>query len=212
MAALDQPVRRELHALLAAAPGWTTRDDAATALGLARSVAAFHLDKLADAGVVDVRFERTGGRSGPGAGRPSKLYRLRGDEVAASVPDRRYDLAGSLLAEAVAESARSGLPVRDCLRAAARDAGRSIGREAGDAPDVGEVLEGLGYEPRADDGEGIVLVNCPFHRLAEEQRALVCGMNLDFVEGLLDGMTPGAAMTARLEPVDGFCCVRIGTA
>ena len=96
LAALDQPVRRDLYRLLVSTDGWTTRDAAAATLGLPRSVVAFHLDKLADAGVLDVRFERTSGRQGPGAGRPSKLYRPSEAEVAASVPDRRYDLAGSV--------------------------------------------------------------------------------------------------------------------
>src|SRR5262245_19920375 len=104
IAALDQPLRRDLHRLLASRGEWTSRDDAAAALGVPRSVAAFHLDKLAEAGVVEVRFERTTGRTGPGAGRPSKLYRAAGEEVSASVPDRHYDLAGSLLATAIVES------------------------------------------------------------------------------------------------------------
>src|SRR3954453_13311621 len=104
IAALDQPLRRDRYRLLARAEGWTTRDQAALALDVARSVAAFHLDKLAEAGVVEVRFERTSGRPGPGAGRPSKLYRLIDSEVSASLPERHYALAGSLLASAVAES------------------------------------------------------------------------------------------------------------
>ena len=140
VAALDQPLRRDLYRLLAGAPGWTTRDDAAVALGIPRSVAAFHLDKLADAGVVEVRFERVGGRTGPGAGRPSKLYRPAQSEVVASVPDRHYDLAGSLLASAIAESANTGAPVRDCLRVAARTSGRQIGegvRVASEHDDAG---------------------------------------------------------------------------
>ena len=115
LAALDQPVRRDLYRLLVSTDGWTTRDAAAATLGLPRSVVAFHLDKLADAGVLDVRFERTSGRQGPGAGRPSKLYRPSEAEVAASVPDRRYDLAGSLLADAVAASARTHTPVEQSL-------------------------------------------------------------------------------------------------
>src|SRR5262245_29925033 len=108
IAALDQPLRRDLYRFLAAAEGWTSRDEAAIALGVPRSVAAFHLDKLAEAGVVEVRFERTSGRRGPGAGRPSKLYRPSPDELTASVPERRYDLAGALLATAVAESIHTG--------------------------------------------------------------------------------------------------------
>src|SRR3954452_11544067 len=130
IAALDQPLRRELYRVLADADDWITRDHASEALDVPRSVAAFHLDKLADAGVVDVRFERTSGRSGPGAGRPSKLYRQMPEELSASVPERHYDLAGSLLAAAVAEATRTGAPVADCLRAAARSAGEGLGAEA----------------------------------------------------------------------------------
>ncbi len=219
IAALDQPLRRDLYRLLAGAAGWTTRDEAAVALGIPRSVAAFHLDKLADAGVVEVRFERIGGRTGPGAGRPSKLYRPMRVEVAASVPDRHYDLAGSLLASAVAESANTGTPVRDCLRVAAHTSGREIGQAvhvASDTATPGDrraeviaVLEQHGYQPvTGADGE-IALANCPFHRLAEQQRELVCGMNLDFLGGMLDGIEPGNHLTARLDPVPGYCCVRI---
>jgi predicted ArsR family transcriptional regulator len=217
IAALDQPLRRDLHRLLAEG-GWTTRDEAAAALDVARSVAAFHLDKLVDAGIAEVRYERTSGRTGPGAGRPSKLYRLANDEIAASIPERHYDLAGSLLASAVAESTASGAPVADCLRTAARAAGEAIGTEASeavaaqDAADgraaLHEVLTRHGYEPEAA-GEELALANCPFHRLAEEHRELVCGMNLDFLAGLLDGMGATEGVSARLAPAPGYCCVRI---
>jgi predicted ArsR family transcriptional regulator len=218
LAALDQPLRRDLYRMLADAAGWTTRDDAAAALHIPRSVAAFHLDKLVDAGVVEVRFERLGGRSGPGAGRPAKLYRPAGDEVSASVPDRHYDLAGSLLAGAIAESAATGAPVRECLRTAAHSTGRAIGRDASADGDVGtradpraevvSVLQPQGYEP-VDGDDAIALANCPFHRLAEEQRDLVCGMNLDFLRGVLEGLGVDDELTARLDPAPGYCCVRI---
>ena len=222
IAALDQPLRRELYRLLGAADGWVSRDDAAAALGVPRSVAAFHLDKLADASVVEVRFARTSGRQGPGAGRPSKLYRAAGEEVSASVPDRHYDLAGSLLATAIAESTRTGTPVEECLHAAAQAAGRTIGADAHAAVDaappdqepraaVVDVLAQHGYEPEEDEEGEIALANCPFHRLAEEHRALVCGMNLDFLDGLLDGMGPDDRLAARLDPAPGYCCVRIST-
>jgi len=220
VAALDQPLRRDLYRLLVAASGWMTRDDAAGALDIPRSVAAFHLDKLADAGVVDVRFERVGGRTGPGAGRPSKLYRPARDEVAASVPDRHYDLAGALLASAVAESATTGEPVRDVLRVTARSTGRRVGEQSRAAREeavlddrraefIG-VLESHGYEPVTGADDEIALANCPFHRLAEQQRELVCGMNLDFLGGVLEGIDPDDHLTARLDPVPDYCCVRIG--
>jgi len=223
IAALDQPLRRQLYRLLAKAEGWTTRDDAAAALDVARPTAAFHLDKLADAGLLEVRFERPTGRGGPGAGRPSKLYRVQNEEISASLPERRYDLAGSLLATAVAESNRTGAPVRDCLRDAARAAGQTIGQEARVAvanarraserrDAVVEVLARHGYEPETSRRGEIALANCPFHRLAEEHRDLVCGMNLDFLEGLLDGMGPTDRLSARLAPAPGYCCVRINAA
>lgn len=222
IAALDQPLRRQLYRLLAAGD-WLTRDDAAAALGVPRSVAAFHLDKLAEADVVEVRFERTTGRRGPGAGRPSKLYRLAADELSASVPERHYDLAGSLLAAAIDESTRTGAPVADCLRIAARAAGAQIGREATDAivgtrkaaeqrQAVLDVLARHGYEPRVGRRKEIVLANCPFHRLADQYRELVCGMNLDFLAGLLEGTDQTERLTARLEPTPGYCCVRIAAA
>src|SRR5436853_488366 len=112
MGATVNPIR-------SSAKAWKAGSDMRASSGrfvAARSVASFHLDKLVDAGVVAVRFERTSGRTGPGAGRPSKLYRLADEELAASIPERHYDLAGSLLAAAVAESIRTGRPVRDCLR------------------------------------------------------------------------------------------------
>lgn len=218
IAVLDQPIRRNLYRLLADGDGWMSRDDAAAALGMARSVVAFHLDKLADAGVVEVRFERTSGRNGPGAGRPSKLYRPRHDEITATVPDRHYDFAGTLLAAAVSEHTRTGSPVRDCLRAGTCAAGRRLGEEARGATgagavddpsvDIVAVLERHGYEPELGVDQEIKLGNCPFHRLAEAHRELVCGMNLELLEGLLEGLGR-RDLVARLDPVPGYCCVRI---
>jgi predicted ArsR family transcriptional regulator len=222
IAALDQPTRRDLYRLLTERDGWITRDDASEALGIPRSVAAIHLDKLADAGVVAVAYERTTGRTGPGAGRPSKHYRRSQLEVTASVPDRHYDFAGSLLASAIAEATRTGQPVRHCLSVTARAAGRLVGEEAASAAGgvahtddrrdaVLEVIARHGYEPRIGDRGEIELANCPFHRLAEEHRTLICGMNLDVLAGLLEGMDPTARLHARLAPEPGYCCVRIST-
>ena len=221
IAALDQPLRRDLYDLLA--DGWVSRDQASEALSVPRSVAAFHLDKLVEAGVAEVSFERTSGRTGPGAGRPAKLYRRAQDEVAVSLPDRHYDLAGSLLATAIADSERTGAPIGESLSNSARAAGRVIGEEARAAAGalkrsadrrraVVDVLAAHGYEPQVAKGGEIALRNCPFHRLAEEHRSLVCGMNLDFLAGLLEGMGPTERLDARLAPEPGYCCVRIGAA
>lgn len=220
IAALDQPLRRDLYRLLSERDGWVSRDEASDALGVPRSVAAFHLDKLVEAGVVEITFERTSGRTGPGAGRPAKLYRRGAAEVSASVPERRYDLAGSLLATAIAEAERTGTPIGECLSATARAAGRVIGEEAAAAAGsltkrgerrqaVLDILARHGYEPTLGKRGEIALLNCPFHRLAEEHRSLVCGMNLDFLGGLVEGIGATDRLDARLAPEPGYCCVRI---
>ncbi|MEZ5323323.1 MAG: transcriptional regulator [Microthrixaceae bacterium] len=219
VAVLELPLRRDLYRFLCTAERWVSRDEASDALGIGRPLAAFHLEKLADAGILEISYERRTGRTGPGAGRPSKLYRPAGDEVAASVPDRHYDLAGAVLATAVAESIRTGSPIVDALREAAREAGGAIVAEAhGELPPgavldpdaVADVLQGCGYEPRAAADGDLVMSNCPFHRLAERERDLVCHLNLDLIEGVLDSLGHGDTFRARLEPESGRCCVRVG--
>ena len=212
LAALDQPLRRRLYDLLG--EGWVGRDEAATALDVPRSVAAFHLDRLVEAGVAEVQYVRTSGRTGPGAGRPSKLYRRIDEELTVSLPDRRYELAGTLLAAAVAEADRTGRPVRACLSAVAHDAGRAAGEAAAaHAPRtarraVQEALAAQGYEPARRRTGDVVLTNCPFHRLADAERTLVCGMNLEYVEGILEGLGVDDVQAA-LDPAPGRCCVRL---
>src|SRR3712207_22972 len=110
VAALDHPVTQAVYRLLVDR-GQLSRDDAAENLDMARSVAAFHLDKLADAGLAEVHFERLTGRTGPGAGRTAKLYRRSGREIQVSLPERRYDLAGEVLAEAIERASAQGVPV-----------------------------------------------------------------------------------------------------
>ena len=219
IAALAQPLRRDLYALLVERDDWVSRDDAAEALDVPRSVAAFHLDKLVEAGLVDVRFERPPGRGGPGAGRPAKRYRRSTREVTVSLPDRHYDLAGALLADAISDATASGRPAQIALADAASRTGRDMGRavraelvttsspEAGRAAAV-TALERLGYEPH-QRGNDIVLVNCPFHRLAQRHRPLICGMNLDLLTGLIEGVGAEGHLSAGLEPAEGLCCVRL---
>jgi predicted ArsR family transcriptional regulator len=188
----------------------------AEALGVSRSVAAFHLDKLAKAGLLDVAFRRPPGRGGPGAGRPAKLYRRASAEVSLSVPERHYDLVGRLLADAVVMASHGPVDPTEAAQVTAREHGQALGREAGASAPAGEetnlervaeALRGQGYEPREVE-HSVYLENCPFHAIAEEQRDLVCGMNLELVGGLIDGMeVPG--VDARLDPAPGRCCVSL---
>lgn len=211
VAALDEPTRRQLYEYVARQPAPVSREDVAGALRLPRSTVAFHLDRLVAGGLLGVVHERRTGRTGPGAGRPSKLYHRSGEQITVSLPERRYDLAGQLLATAVEEAERTGESPRTVLNRRARQWGQELG-EAARAPHatrdaVIRTLEQYGFEPRSDD-PGVVLANCPFHILAREHTDLVCGMNLCLLTGLLDGLA-ATDLTARLDPAPAHCCVRI---
>jgi predicted ArsR family transcriptional regulator len=211
--ALAEPARRALYLHVVAQPEAVSREQAARAVDLPLHSAKFHLDRLVDEGLLDVEFRRLSGRSGPGAGRPSKLYRRSERLLAVSLPPRRYDLVGELLAAGIERATREAAPVDEAVRGAARDEGRRLARQA-EVDDrepprarTASVLARHGYEPRVSDEE-ICLANCPFDRLAKDHTELVCGMNLALVEGVLDGL--GAEeLTARLEPEPGSCCVKV---
>jgi predicted ArsR family transcriptional regulator len=214
VAALAEPVRRDLYDFVVAQPEAVSRDQAAEALHVARHTAKFHLDRLVEEGLLDVEFRRLTGRSGPGAGRPTKLYRRSSREVAVTVPERHYDLAAQLMAVAI-EGASSGGDVVASLHRAAADRGAAVagdvraavGARAGAREKVDAVLTALGaqgYQPRVE-GSTIVLVNCPFHTLAREHTELVCGMNLALLAKTAEGSD--ASVTARLDPAPGRCCV-----
>ncbi len=213
--ALADPLRRDLYLYVCAQDHPVARDEAAEALDVPLHKAKFHLDRLADDGLLDVEFARLSGRSGPGAGRPSKLYRRASREIAVSLPEREYELAGRLMAEAIAESGRSGVPVLDALGDVASEHGRTLAQAARATADshpdpLGIACAALaehGYEPRIEAGAA-TLTNCPFHALAESHADLVCRMNLALVGGLVDAISPGD-VDARLDPAEGRCCVTL---
>ncbi|MGI8334611.1 helix-turn-helix transcriptional regulator [Actinomadura scrupuli] len=199
IALLQDPIRRRLYDHVVAQDHEVSRNEAAEAAGVQRTLAAFHLDKLVDAGLLEAVFRRLGGRTGPGAGRPAKLYRASAAEHAVSLPPRDYRTAADLLAEA-ADLARLDGELADV----ARRRGRALGAAAGAGADVTALLAERGYAPVVEGAE-IRLRNCPFHVLAEHFPPLVCGMNLALLDGLLEGA--GAAATARLAARPGWCCV-----
>lgn len=232
LAALAEPLRRRLFLYVSSEPNAVSRDEAAEHFAISRSVAAFHLDKLAEFGLLEVEYRRPPGRTGPGAGRPAKFYRSASEEVAFSMPPREYELAGRLLAEAVTVAEREGIPVAESLTGSARRFGRSLGERArrvheaqAQGNDTGndqeatalEVVTECGYEPEVDE-QGVTLSNCPFHALAQDYRDLVCRMNLELVTGVLEGVESASGgegrrgrseLEARLEPTPGHCCVRL---
>jgi predicted ArsR family transcriptional regulator len=207
ISALADPVRRTAYQVVAGADRPVGRDEVAAALGVGRSLAAFHLDKLVDAGLLEVSYARRSGRSGPGAGRPAKLYRRSAGERTVSVPPREYRTAAELLAEAVE---RAGAD--QTLYVVAREHGRELGAAGeqrvearADARDeLVATLERLGYEPEREDST-VRLRNCPFHHLSNEFPPLVCGMNLALLEGVVERVAPGCE--ARLDRGPAGCCV-----
>ncbi len=218
VASLAEPQRRALYRFVVTRGEAVGKDEAAAAMGVARSVAAFHLDRLVADGLLITEFRRLTGRQGPGAGRPAKLYRRAEGEVSVSLPARQYDLAARLLAAAVNEATHTDTPVGQVLSRVATARGRELGErareEAGKRPSrrallvaaLG-VLDEQGYEPHKRGNE-IVLANCPFHALVEEQRELVCGMNRDLLGGMAAAVGDDV-LAARLAPSDGNCCVRL---
>lgn len=209
LGALADPVRRALYRFVAEQPGAVSRDQAASGVEVPRHTAKFHLDRLVDEGLLVTEFRRLTGRTGPGAGRPAKLYRRSGREVVVSVPSRRYDLAGQVLADAV-ERSLAGTPMPEALDAAADAAAAAVLAQWPSAGDgLVAALAPLGYEPR-ETAEGICLGNCPFDRLVADHRDLVCGVNHAFVGALVGRLDPGATAVA-VEPGTG-CCVRVRTA
>jgi predicted ArsR family transcriptional regulator len=199
--ALQDPVRRRLYDFVAGQGDDVSRNRAAAACGIQRTLAAFHLDKLADVGLLDVTYRRLSGRSGPGAGRPAKLYRRAGNEHVVSVPPRAYSVAAGVLADALDQLGAD----REVV-VAARRAGREIGAKA-KGESLGRVLRRQGYEPY-ESGRAIRLRNCPFHQLAERFPPLVCGMNAALCEGILEALGVRDRQV-RLDPRAGECCVVI---
>ena len=210
---LADPTRRALYEYVVGQSDAVGRDATAAALGIAKHTVSFHLDRLAEEGLLEVEFRRLSGRSGPGAGRPSKLYRRSPREFAVTLPPRRFDLVGDILAAAVGR-AGAGEDLDDALAASAHAEGHSVGDEAApagpaDLADLAAVLAGQGYEP-AVAPDAVSLANCPFDALAQKHTALVCGLNRSFVQGVADGLGC-AGVTAHLEPAPGHCCVTVRT-
>jgi predicted ArsR family transcriptional regulator len=210
IASLADPLRRRLYEVVARHDDGVGREEAAREVGVPTHTARFHLDKLVEEGLLSVDHRRLSGRTGPGAGRPAKVYRRSGAEVAVSLPERGYDLVGHVFAAAV-EKSLEGASLTEALAEEARAAGRRDGTAydgtGGELERSAGVLTDRGFEPTRV-GEGLELRNCPFDALARAHTALVCGVNRDYVGGVLDGL--GCDHTsARLDPGPDRCCVRV---
>ncbi len=219
LAALAEPTRRRLYELVVASSEPVGRDAAVTTLGISRELAAFHLDRLVAGGLLETEYRRLSGRTGPGAGRPAKLYRRAEREVEISLPPRRYGVAADLMATALARLVgTSGI---EALVGVARERGTATGiearRQAGRRGDSGrplalvvDALRGAGFEPQVALDGRISLGNCPYRALAAEHPDLTCGMNLAWAEGVVTGLgIPDLAV--ELAPEPSLCCIALRT-
>lgn len=204
VAALADSGRRAIYGFVSSSPVPLGRDEVAASAGLSRSTAAFHLDRLAEEGLLEVQYRRLSGRTGPGSGRPAKLYSRARTELTVNLPERHYELAADLLARAIDQSIATGVDVRAAVRSVSEEAGRTIGRGASSLLDA---LEHYGFEPTPDAGD-VVLGNCPFHRLAQQHTSLVCDLNRCLVDGIRAG-AEDSSCAVLTDPGAGRCCVRI---
>jgi predicted ArsR family transcriptional regulator len=217
VAALADPVRARLYEMVRLAGRPVGREEAAEATGISRSLAAFHLDKLVDRGLLTFAYARPEGRSGPGAGRPSKMYQRSEVDIEVSIPERQYDVIGKLLvASILAES--GGAPRPEVAARVAAEEGRRIGEEIRAElrmrppgteralATATDVLRDRGYEPYPAEEGALRLRSCPFHAVARHAPELVCRMNRSFIEGIVRGLG-NQTLEAALEPTPGECCV-----
>jgi predicted ArsR family transcriptional regulator len=218
LAGLGDPLRRALYRHVAERGIPVSRDDAARAAGISRPLAAYHLDRLIDDGLLEARYQRRSGRQGPGAGRPAKHYVRADRQLELSLPARDYAGLAELLASAV-EADPSGA-AKAALDRAATDLGAELGAEAAGwtAPDgdpdqvlaaIRQALAARGYEPYDDPDGTIRLRNCPFDRIADQHRDLVCGANHAMLKALVDRVDGDPPVRAALNPQPGTCCVAL---
>ena len=218
VAALEDDLRRRMYVFIRGQGRPVSRDEAAEQVGISRKLAAFHLDKLVERGLLTAHYARLPGRGGRGAGRSSKLYESSDLEIDVSIPERRYDIVGEIMLAALTEDSKE--PPQETARRIAYDKGHAIGEEvkaelhlrppgAERALAVAEeILARYGYEPYRVADDMISLRNCPFHNLSQRAPELVCGMNREFIDGFLRGLG-NESVEAALVPTPGECCVKL---
>ncbi|GAA3089904.1 putative ArsR family transcriptional regulator [Kribbella aluminosa] len=239
VAVLEEPTRRRLYEYVVAHAEPVSRDDAASALGIPRTTAAFHLDRLTGEGLLETCYERRTGRTGPGAGRPAKLYHRSDREIEISLPERQYAVAGQLLAAAIQDAETGTVTPREAANRRAHEYGRSLGRTAAAAGGSGvgtaaganggtgaNAGAGVGGGERAGGGDEVlvrVLEGAGF-----EPRVVVDGIALancpfrrlakehpQLVCGMNLHLVAGVLasldvpLRAELAPTPGHCCVRL---
>jgi predicted ArsR family transcriptional regulator len=220
VAALDDDLRSGMYGFIRRARRPVTRDEAAASVGISRKLAAFHLDKLVEAGVLRAGYQAVGGVRK--VGRTPKVYEPVEADILVSIPQRHHDVLAGILVDAVLTEADDEDARASTLRVA-RTHGEEIGsaeREQARPGRLGAeraltltsgVLERYGFEPDREIPTRVRLRNCPFHPLACRAPDLVCGINQAFCSGVLAGLD-ATTVEAVLDPRVGECCVELRAA
>lgn len=204
LSALGEPTRRRAYEAVRQARRPMSRADVAESLGIGIRLAAFHLDKLVDEGLLTAHYARQEGRKGgPGSGRPPKWYAASPHGFDISVPPRRHDIAAKILLHSISGPEAGG---QERVLNEARRCGRSLAEHSAHK-ELEPLLADLGYEPRPVPGHCVDLLNCPFHELADEDRGTVCAMNLALLQGVTEVLSGPQIPVPDQRP--GFCCVRM---
>ncbi|OKJ88805.1 transcriptional regulator [Streptomyces sp. TSRI0107] len=214
---LSEDSRRRMFLFIRRAGRAVTRDEAAASVGISRKLAAFHLDKLVDAGLLRARYETPGGIRK--VGRQPKVYEPTDAQITVNIPDRRHEFLADVLLDAVLTEGTDENAAQAAVRTA-EQRGREMGERAREetrpgrlGPERGltaceRLLDEYGYEPVRETPTQLRLRNCPFHPLAAKAPDLVCGMNQAFLSGYLSGLEV-SGVQAVLAPEPGECCVRL---
>jgi predicted ArsR family transcriptional regulator len=199
-----------------------TAHDVSVVLGVHRNVARSRLDRLVEAGFLTVTPERTGGRRGPGAGRPAKIYRVAPELEGVEFPDRRL---GELITLLVKKVPARGRP--KALREAGEDFGRKLAAAAALKPSrsigtglerVCDALGTLGFQASVVslDGDAAELASptCPLRPLVvscTDAGAIDRGMWAGLVERGIRGVSADRVQcqTPRCLTRDAACSVQL---
>ena len=237
--AFGDPTRRQIYLFVHArsepqdptaevGPG-VTAGEVAEAFALHPNVARHHLDKLAGGGYVEVAT----GRTGTGAGRPSKRYRVMGPDMSLELPVRQDELIVTLLARAL--SLLPGETAEAMAEEVGLQYGAALAKAMGDRAVPGELppkgavprsfraalhavadaLTAHGFAAHAERGnEGLRLVSdhCPFGSAAIDHPVL-CAVDRGLVRGMLGALYGEAdTATASSRPMGDERCITSVTA
>lgn len=217
--ALGDPTRRRIFFFVRASGELVGKDEVSEGVGVERRLAAFHLDKLVEQQFLRAEFRRRSGRTGPGAGRPAKLYALADSELSVSLPERHYDLLAQLLLRAMSD--RSEAPAQAVLERVGYEFGREIGlrqlAERGHEAtplkthsttteaiaEVVRLLSRYGFAAESDGTDAIKACACPFEEMAFHDPARVCGLDRAIWRGVLSAFAPEATLAEATTRAQG---------